>query len=62
MILKHGGSQVRPGNTRVTRIIKDEASGMWRVVCPVHGELARFSRYWTAARDAQQHNGVCGTE
>jgi hypothetical protein len=53
---------VRPGNTRVTRIIKDEASGMWRVVCPVHGELARFSRYWTAARDAQQHNGVCGTE
>jgi hypothetical protein len=44
----------------MARVIRDEARGDWRVVCPVHGQLARYKSFWAAARDARQHNQSCG--
>lgn len=43
-----------------TRVVRDEAMSEWRVICPVHGELARYRNFWTASRDARQHDGNCG--
>lgn len=40
------------------RVQRDSVKG-WRVTCSVHGELASYSRFWTAARDCAQHRGNC---
>jgi hypothetical protein len=45
-----------------TEVRKAEVTGEYRVVCPVHGELARFARFWPASRDARQHDSNCGEE
>ena len=45
-----------------TRVRKEQATGWFRVLCPVHGELARYRKYWPAAYDATAHNETCGAE
>ena len=45
-----------------TRVVRDEAMSEWRVICPVHGELARYRNFWVASRDARQHDENCGQE
>ena len=41
------------------RVERDLITGQWRVVCDVHGELARYGKYWTAARDVLAHRANC---
>jgi hypothetical protein len=44
---------------RTARVVRDLITGQWRVVCDLHGELARYSKYWTAARDCLAHAEMC---
>ena len=47
---------------RTTQVWYDRITGDYRVICPIHGELARYTRASVADRDARQHDGVCGSE
>ena len=42
-----------------SRVDRDLITGQWRVVCDLHGELARYGKYWTAARDVLAHRENC---
>lgn len=44
---------------RWTRVVRDEVTRTWRVVCPVHGQLSRYGNFWSASRDAAQHDQTC---
>ena len=41
------------------RVVRDVFTDNWRVVCDLHGELARYRKFWTAAYDAKQHRENC---
>jgi hypothetical protein len=51
-------SQYMPDG-RTARVDRDLITGQWRVVCNLHGELARYGKYWTAARDVLTHRETC---
>jgi hypothetical protein len=38
---------------------RDLITGQWRVLCDLHGELARYGKYWHAAQDAIAHAESC---
>ena len=43
-----------------TVVRRDQITQAWRVICPVHGQLASYREFWTASRDARAHDQVCG--